>query len=532
LSPDGNLVAFAWPGDANAGPTDIYVKAVGSEALRQLTATPVSESSPAWSPDGHSIAFVRDGQGVFITSQLGGAERQVSPSGTHVAWGGESKSVLIRDRERNAGPFGIYQVLLETLERHQLTQAPAGVGDWTFEVSPDGQTLAFIRYDRGGIADLYVVPMRGGEPRRLSNWNASLHGLSWTPDGRDIVYSVEEPTASRLWRIDASGTRPGRGSPLADIPAAAAYPSISRPQRGQPARVAFQTITRDVDIQMIDLEARLVNGTLESKPFAQSTRVEAAARFSADAGRIAYMSHRSGGPEIWIAGRDGSGLRQITSLDAPQLSFGGWSPNGTRIVFDAAIAGNTDVYVVGADGGHLRQLTSDASADGIPSWSGDGRWIYFASTRAGAVPDIWRVSPEGGPAVRMTRSGGFEAKESLDGRYLFYLHRHPAGLAIGGTAKMMRAPLAGGQEELVLEGVRPFLWSVTDTGIVFVTREEDFDAIDVYRFSDQRVTRVGRLGFRIPGTFTHMTVSRDGRWALATKMVRFDSDLMRVDNFR
>ena len=96
----------------------------------------------------------------------------------------------------------------------------------------------------------------------------------------------------------------------------------------------------------------------------------------------------------------------------------------------------------------------------------------------------------------------------------------------------MRAALAGGQEELVLERVRPFLWSVTDTGIVFITREPDFDAIDVYRFSDRQVARVGRLAFRIPGVYPHMTVSRDGRWALATKMVRFDSDLMRIDNFR
>ena len=73
---------------------------------------------------------------------------------------------------------------------------------------------------------------------------------------------------------------------------------------------------------------------------------------------------------------------------------------------------------------------------------------------------------------------------------------------------------------------------MTDTGIVFVTRESDFDAIDEYRFSDQRVARVGRLGFRIPGIFTHMTASRDGRLALATNMVRFDSDLMWLDNFR
>ena len=136
--------------------------------------------------------------------------------------------------------------------------------------------------------------------------------------------------------------------------------------------------------------------------------------------------------------------------------------------------------------------------------------------------DTWRVSPNGGEAIRLTRNGGFQPQESPDGRYLFYLDTPPAGVPTGGTARLMRLPLGGGQEELVLDRVRPFLWSVTETGIVFVTREPDFDAIDVYRFSDRRVARVGRLAFRIPGIYTHMTVSRDGRWALATKMVRFD----------
>ena len=201
MSADGNLVAFAWSGSDTPGPTDIYVKAVGSEALRRLTETPAAETGPAWSPDGHRIAFVRDGQGIFTMSQLGGAERQVSASGTHVAWASDSKSVLIRDREGNTGPFGIHQVFLDTLERRRLTQARLGPGDWKFAVSPDGNTLAFTRYERDGIADLYVVPMGGGEPRRLTNWNATLNGLSWTPDGREIVYSVAEAAAGRLWRI-------------------------------------------------------------------------------------------------------------------------------------------------------------------------------------------------------------------------------------------------------------------------------------------------------------------------------------------
>jgi len=532
LSPDGSLVAFAWSGNAEAGPTDIYVKAVGTEALRRLTATPGSEESPAWSPDGHGIAFIRDGQGVFTMSQLGGAERQVSASGTQVAWAADSKSVLIRDRDANTGPFGIHQVVLETLERVRLTQAPVGDGDWRFDVSPDGRSLAFIRYEKRGIADLYVVPVTGGEPRRLTNWNAILTGLSWTPDGREIVYSVEEPAVGRLWRIPANGTSPARGAPIADIAATAVYPSISKPMPGQPARLAFQTITRDVDLRMMDLRTPLVNHVIESTPFSNSTRIEGAARFSPDGQRVAFVSSRSGGLEIWVAGRDGSALQQITSLGATGPTVGGWSPDGSKLAFEAAVAGNTDVYVVGTDGGHLRRLTDEPSIDGLPCWSSDGQWIYFASTRAGAVPDVWRVPADGGQVIRLTHGGGFEPKESADGRYLFYLDRHLGGLASDGTARLMRLPLGGGQEEPVLERVRPFLWAVTDSGILFVTREPDFDAIDRYRFSDGQVARVGRLESRLPEFYANLAASLDGRWALVTKMVRFESDLMRLDNFR
>jgi len=531
LSPDGSLVAFSWSGDSEAVATDIYVKAVESEALRRLTATPDSETSPAWSPDGHSIAFVRNQHGVFIMSQLGGAERQISASGTQVAWAGDSRSVLIRDRDGDTGPFGIYRVFLETLERRRLTQAPIGAGDWRFEASPDGNTLAFIRYEKVGIADLHLVPMEGGEPRRLTNWNGIIDGLSWTPDGREIVYSVDEPAASRLWRIPAMGATPDRGLPIADVPTAARNPSISRPVAGRPARLAFQTVARDVDLQLMDLDAPVVNDTLDSQPFANSTRMEGSARFSQDGSRIAFASLRSGTSEVWVAKRDGSELQQVTSLGANAgVMLGGWSPDGTRVAFEAAVSGNTDVYLVGADGGHLRRLTTEPSIDGVPSWSRDGQWIYFASTRGGVNPDTWRISPDGGEAIRMTRNGGFQPQESSDGHYLFYLDRPPGGAPI--EARLMRAPIAGGDEEVVLEHVWPFLWSVTDTGVVFAVRERDFDAIDAYRFSDGRIARVGRLAFRIPGIYTHMTASRTGRWALATRMVRFESDLMRIDNFR
>ena len=163
-------------------------------------------------------------------------------------------------------------------------------------------------------------------------------------------------------------------------------------------------------------------------------RIRLASRVRPDSRRTAVglRSRRSApvAPEIWIAGRDGSGLRQLTTLGAIGVWVGGWSPDGTTIAFEAAIDGNTDVYLVGADGGHLRRLTAEPSIDGVPTWSGDGKWIYFASTRAGVIADIWRVSPDGGEPIRLTRNGGFEPRESSDGRHLFYLDRPPAGPAI------------------------------------------------------------------------------------------------------
>jgi hypothetical protein len=70
-----------------------------------------------------------------------------------------------------------------------------------------------------------------------------------------------------------------------------------------------------------------------------------------------------------------------------------------------------------------------------------------------------------------------------------------------------------------------------DTGIYFVRREREFDAIDRFAFSDGRVSRVGRLATRVGQLGGQMSVSPDSHWALVT-LHRGQSDIMLVDNFR
>ena len=75
-------------------------------------------------------------------------------------------------------------------------------------------------------------------------------------------------------------------------------------------------------------------------------------------------------------------------------------------------------------------------------------------------------------------------------------------------------------------------WSITEKGILYLKRENEFDAIDVYRFADRTVTRLGHMTFRLPRIVCHVSFSRDGNHALATRMIRDDTDLMFIDDFR
>jgi Tol biopolymer transport system component len=540
LSPDGNFVVFTWRGIDTTEPADVWVKAVDGDELRRLTNTPqFHEAMPAWSPDGRQIAYSRltgiQSDGVFLVSPLGGPERKVAAESGSPAWTPDGQSLVMAGAIAD-GP-GIFQQVLETGARRRLTQSPAGFFDDFPKVSPDGRTIAFARTKLPQSA-LFVVPMAGGEPTRLTEWGGNIGRLDWTPDGREILYPQLDTSGMRIFRIAATaGQTP---APVAALPIGVNMLSVSRLRAGQTYRVALGYGQPDIGLRLVDLESATQAGVFATvTPFCDSTRVDMPGRFSKDGRRLAFESDRNGDAQIWVAGRDGSDLRSVTALKASFVNVGSWSPDGRFVAVEGIADGNSDIYVVSADGGPPRRLTNGRAVDNDPEWSRDGIWIYYASSASGRS-EIWKIPAAGGRPVRLTTDGGFEPRESPDGRTIYYVDA-PVGNGLTTAATLKQIPSAGGAETVVLSGVPPGAWDVTDRGIVFVTGDAGVrstpgaqDTLNLYSFTDRRVHRLGVLPFPVAryGVRRVLTVSGDGRWALAAEIDRWDRDILVADNFR
>jgi Tol biopolymer transport system component len=109
--------------------------------------------------------------------------------------------------------------------------------------------------------------------------------------------------------------------------------------------------------------------------------------WSPDGTRIAFNSDREGMPQVYVMRADGTGIRRLSDVWG---EYPAWSPDGDRIAFESYMGGTTafgdpdyDVFVMDAAGSNERNLTNDPdSYDGYPSWSPEGEWIAFESTRA------------------------------------------------------------------------------------------------------------------------------------------------------
>ncbi len=356
----------------------------------------------------------------FVTTYPGDElDPSFSPDGRQVAfsWGGKRND----NRDIYVLPVGGQNPL-------RLTQHPEE--DLSPEWSPDGRSIAFIRRHSGQLASIMLIPALGGPERDLYEIHLGQHlsiieqrKLAWSPDGKWLVFTNQQPSGDHalfLLSLETGAARPlfsDHPNGVEDL-----SPAFSPDGR----RLAFARFDSPSSSKL--LVRNLTPGMdAEGEPI----RVPNAGSnphspvWGTDARHLLFI--------------DGSGVKQFEIAGTAKPVYEGDAPlrgltfNGKRLIAVRS-SDNIDIFAIPlrpgglSTAGQASSVVVSSSSDSQPRFSPSGKQLAFVSNRSGSQ-ELWLADSEGGKEMQLTNLGarvlGY-ARWSPDGRQIAFHARIPS----------------------------------------------------------------------------------------------------------
>jgi TolB protein len=179
---------------------------IASTDRRVVYVAPEKFEAPNWTHDGASLLFNRNGRieriavagGRPVTIDTGFATRCNNDHGISP----DSQWLAISDQSQDNDRSLVYVVPIHGGTPRRLTQkSPSYWHGW----SPDGKTLAFVG-ERDNEFDIYTIPFSGGDETRLTSAKGLDDGPEYLPDGTFIYFNSERTGSMQIWRMKADGS--------------------------------------------------------------------------------------------------------------------------------------------------------------------------------------------------------------------------------------------------------------------------------------------------------------------------------------
>lgn len=259
------------------------------------------------------------------------------------------------------------------------------VAYWSDELpawSPDGQRLAF-----GMNGHVYVMPVEGKLPKKISDFTEGASSPVWMPDSQGLLVSADRGDSTHLLLSDADGAWPRSLVSRADGDVWDAQPSPDGRFVAYTFR-PFDDLNR-LDIHLVEVATGQVRELLGSPKVRRR-----AARWSPDGSWLVFISEESGWNELWRVKPDGDGLHQLTHF-GHDVEDAVWSPDGTQLAAILNRSGACHLALIDPQTGAASDLRTDEGFYSRPNWSPSGDWLTVEYESPTQPPDIYKVEMNG-----------------------------------------------------------------------------------------------------------------------------------------
>jgi Tol biopolymer transport system component len=541
FSPDGKSVAFV---SDSTGSREIWIRLVAGGPPLQITHDAGDHLEPRWSQDSSAIIYytpppVGDAQGaIWEVSALGGAPRRLisSMSGADVSHDGKkltffrlsgNRMELVASDRNGSNAKVVMQEAVSFSYRQPR---------W----SPDDGSIAYLHSRENWADDVYVVPSTGGSPRQVTTDTTLMSGLAWLPDGSRLLYSSARgstllylPTM-HLWTISATGKN------LQQLTFGEA--GDENPDVDHEGRIAVSRRRMQFDIWKFPVDGDPAENVRRAVRITHQTGQVQTPTVSPDDRKIAYLSDNGGHGNLWVMDLANGETHQITYEQAPNTIMGVpiWSPDGASITFatsQPAEQGRAIGYwLIHPDGSGLHLAVPEGA---WATWSGDSKWLYY--TESSPVRDtgsfrLMKAPVEGGAAVLVRSDNARGPAVAIDGSALYYIvplqnlnglldYELRVARPENGPSKLLAR--ISGERVPIWQGLHPVL---SKDGKWLVTPLDDALGTNIWVVStaDGKPKRITDFGQRRTFIARRVSWSSDGKWVFAA-VGDGDSDIVQMD---
>ena len=214
LSPDGKIAYFSWARDGKE--RDVCRIRVREQVPTCLTSHPAGDTEAKCSPDGNTIAFIRDGEGgknsLMLIPASGGAEVTIGEGYFNsLAWSRNGKMLVASDADGPGIAHNLRVLKLAGRTWREVTKpSESTLGDVYPSFSPDGNQLTFVRFVNRAKTQVLAVSIDEelrplSSPRVLVELSGDIRHPVWTDDGGSVLFLFGAPSDHSLWRVSSRG---------------------------------------------------------------------------------------------------------------------------------------------------------------------------------------------------------------------------------------------------------------------------------------------------------------------------------------